>query len=59
MNEKPFVFLNSPQGKAVVKRLEQQFPRKTGETPLDTHVKSVQADVVDWIKRLIADHSRP
>lgn len=60
MKEIPFAFLNCPQGTEVIKRLELQYPRKTipGD-PLETYSRSCQADVVDWIKRMVKEHSKP
>jgi len=60
MKSTPFRFMDCPEGSECIKRLEQQFPRKTvvGD-PVETYVRSCQSDVIDWMKRIIKEHGKP
>lgn len=46
-----YLIFTDPQGKKVIENLRQRFQRKTFPDPIETHIRSAQADVVDYIER--------
>lgn len=48
-----YLIFTEPAGKKVLKELREKFKRKTGNDPIETHVRSAQADVVDFISRCV------
>ena len=54
MMKYPFLVLDCPQGRAIIVKLKERYQRKTSPgDPIATHIQSCQADVIDWIERMI------